>query len=173
MKKQFTKNDLQTGHIVVTKGEGNAILIGGSFKRSSYLSNGCVMSDLSEYKDDLTFEDIINLNFNIIAVYKIKNCSCDISLNTLIDCLPEDNVELIWEREKEIDWTKVPKFTRVQVRDRDDSEWSNRYFIKYGEDRHYPYKATFSGEFAYEDDYTGWEQIRIYDESDIKEEWYK
>ena len=32
-------------------------------------------------------------------------------------------------REREIDWDKVPKYTKVNVRDIDSEEWKNRYFL--------------------------------------------
>ena len=32
-------------------------------------------------------------------------------------------------REREIDWDKVPKYTKVNVRDTDSEEWKNRYFL--------------------------------------------
>ena len=32
-------------------------------------------------------------------------------------------------REREIDWDKVPKYTKVNVRDIDCEEWKNRYFL--------------------------------------------
>lgn len=171
MENKFTKEDLQTGHIVVTRGEGNAILIGESFKRSSYLMNESVMSELIDYNYDLKARSGSIDHYTIDKVYKIVKGTYD--LKTIIDELPKDSVELIWERKKEIDWSKVPKFTRVQVRDDDEDEWLNRYFIEYMEDGVVPYFVTCYGEFSYEGCNTGWQQIRIYDESEIKEDWYK
>ena len=171
MKNNFTKEDLQTGHIVVTRNKGNAILIGESFKRSSYLMNESYMSELIEYTNDLKDNDLEE--FTIDKVYKIVKGTY--SLETLIDELPKDGVALIWERKKEIDWSKVPKFTRVQVRYDNEYEWKDRYFIKYVENCPQPYFVTYYGEFTY-DGYgycTGWNQIRIYDESEIREDWYK
>ena len=170
MKNNFTKEDLQTGHIVVTRNKGNAILIGESFKRSSYLMNESYMSELIEYTNDLKDNDLEE--FTIDKVYKIVKGTY--SLETLIDELPKDGVELIWERKKEIDWSKVPKFTRVQVRDDNEEDWLERYFIGYMGDNIAPYMATAYGEFTYKKDTNAcWEQIRIYDESEIQEDWYK
>lgn len=171
MKNNFTKEDLQTGHIVVTRGEGNAILLGNSFKRSSYLMNELCMSELIDYNYDLKTKSGTIEHYTIDKVYKIVKGTY--SLETLIDELPKDGVELLWERKKEIDWSKVPKFTRVQVRDEDEEEWLNRYFIGYMGDILAPYLATFYGEFTHNGSYTCWKQIRIYDESEIKEGWYK
>ena len=171
MKNNFTKEDLQTGHIVVTRGEGNAILIGKSFKRSSYLMDELVMSELIDYNYDLKTKSGAIEHYTIDKVYKIVKGTY--SLETLIDELPKDGVELIWERKKEIDWSKVPKFTRVQVRYDNEDEWKDRYFIKYVENRQQPYFVTYYGEFTYDGYCTGWNQIRIYDESEIREDWYK
>lgn len=174
MKNNFTKEDLQTGHIVVTRGEGNAILIGKSFKRSSYLTNELVMSELIDYNYDLKTKSGAIEHYTIDKVYKIVKGTY--SLETLIDELPKDGVELIWERKKEIDWSKVPKFTRVQVRDDNEKDWLERYFIGYMGDNiaPYVYVATAYGEFTYKKGTnTYWKQIRIYDESEIQEDWYK
>ena len=172
MKNNFTKEDLQTGHIVVTRGEGNAILLGESFKRSSYLMNELCMSELIDYNYDLKTKSGTIEHYTIDKVYKIVRGTY--SLETLIDELPEDGVALIWERKKEIDWSKVPKFTRVQVRDGNEEDWLERYFIGYTGDNIAPYIATAYGEFTYKKNTnTYWNQIRIYDESEIQEEWYK
>lgn len=173
-KKEFTINDIQTGDIVVTKGKGNAIVIADSLKKSNMLLNGVALARLESYGKHLTNENCNNKEYDIEKVYKIIGCyGC--GLNEIIDNLPEDKVELIWERKKEIDWTKVPKFTKVQVKDSGTTKWENRYYIGYDKECMYSYKTTCCDPFTYETNTReeSWEKIRIYDESDIKEEWYK
>lgn len=170
MNKNFTKSDLKTGHIVVTKGRGNAILIGDRLKSSLQLSNRGGLTNIGDYDDDL--KDKTTEEYDIEKVYKITN-GYDYRLDEIIDKLPAGNVELVWERKREIDWSKVPKFTRVQVRDSDDTTWQNSYFIKRDERAECLYIATVRDEFTYDGFNIYWKQIRIFDEADIKEEWYK
>lgn len=171
MNKEFTIKDLRTGNIVVTKGVGNGIVIGNRIKYSSMLFTYEALAPLKDYNEDLIDKDGFN-KFDIEEVYEIID-GYNFTLPELINGLPKDKVKLIWKREREIDWNKVPKFTRVQVRDKDDREWKNRRFIKYTKDSECPYKTTTCDEFTFEHSYIGWKQIRIYDKSEIKEEWYK
>ena len=170
MNKNFTKSDLKTGDIVVTKGMGNAILIGDRFKRSIQLSDGYGLADIGDYDDYL--KDKRMEEYDIEKVYKITN-GYDYRLDEIIDKLPVGNVELVWERKREIDWNKVPQFTRVQVRDGDGARWRNSYFINHYEGAEFPYKTTVCDEYTYRNNSERWRQIKIFDESDIKEEWYK
>ena len=171
--KKFTKKDLMTGDIVVTRMKGNAILIGSGFKKFEYLKSTSSISSLENYNEDLIIKGENIPAYDIMKVYRITKESKFDSLEDLINTLPKGKIELIWEREREIDWSKVPKWTRVQVKDHNSDDWMNRYFIGL-EYNNYPYLATKRGEFTYEEgNDTGWRQIRIYDKSDIKEEWYK
>lgn len=81
--------------------------------------------------------------------------------------------------EKEIDWCKVPEGTKVQVRDSENAEWLNRYFIKFdSKDRNYSF---CTGVFL-DDEFTGiemkkyamrWKYCRIHPSIQIPKEWYK
>ena len=82
------------------------------------------------------------------------------------------------EVKREIDWTKVPRMTKVQVRDCEDKEWINNYFIGYSGyiEGYYPYLATA----YYDDDFTdvksngmGYNFCRIHPSVAIPAEWYK
>ena len=77
------------------------------------------------------------------------------------------------EVEREIDWTKVPRMTKVQVRDTDYDEWINQYFCGVGE-------FGFSASSYKDDEYTdyrsygtNWNYCRIHPSVYIPEEWYK
>lgn len=174
-KKEFTINDIQTGDIVVTRMKGNAILIGSGFKKFEYLKSTSSISSLENYNEDLIIKGENIPAYDIMKVYRITKESKFDSLEDLINTLPKGKVELIWEREREIDWTKVPKFTKVQVKDSGTTKWENRYYIGYDKECMYSYKTTCCDPFTYETNTReeSWEKIRIYDESDIKEEWYK
>lgn len=83
------------------------------------------------------------------------------------------------EIEKEIDWTKVPRGTKVQVKDKEGWEWKNSYFIKYESSKEeYPFQVN---EWQ-DDDYTGFKMeqcsdfykyCRIHESVEIPDEWYK
>lgn len=81
--------------------------------------------------------------------------------------------------EKEIDWSKVPRGTKVQVGLTENGDWFNRYFIDTGkEDGEYAFVTSL----AMDDDFTGyemedypegWEYCRIHPSIQIPKEWYK
>ena len=86
-------------------------------------------------------------------------------------------------REREIDWDKVPKYTKVNVRDTDYEEWKNRYFLYVDEICDgYKYATSLSNTKDY---FTGmnpeewcgltgrYVQIRLDKSVTPKAEWYK
>lgn len=72
---------------------------------------------LSHYSDDL--KNIHSNKFDIIEVYDIDG-------------------KLIWERE-EVDWSKIPRDTKVLVRNSKDEEWRKRYFSEYKDGKFYTF----------------------------------
>lgn len=84
------------------------------------------------------------------------------------------------ENQKEIDWSKVPRGTKVQVRDEDDEEWENKYLISF--DNEYFNRRPYYVSRILDDDYVGvvmedecshWGQCRIHKSVEIPYEWYK
>ncbi len=83
------------------------------------------------------------------------------------------------EFKREIDWSKVPRGTKVQVKYKGEWEWENKYFIKYESSKEeYPFQVN---EWQ-DDDYTGFKMeqysdfykyCRIHESVAIPEEWYK
>lgn len=112
--------------------------------------------------------------YSIVKVFKIKNIS-----NGIEFFFDEDNLNLIWERQIEIDWSKVPKWTKVQVKDCEGEEYKNRYFFRYEKDENYPFRVLM----LKDDEFTGYEHnksdeeifelCRIHPSVTILEEWYK
>ena len=83
------------------------------------------------------------------------------------------------EIKREIDWSKVPQGTKVQVRDYKDREWFNRYFYCFNSDCKYIYTVS---EIKEDDEYTGatmfnftnsWKYCRIHESVEIPNSWYK
>ncbi len=153
------KEDLKDGMIIEV--EFSNILN----ERYIKLGNLCVgldgYIDLEDATDNLCWESC-----KVVKIFKNK------SMKNLEEINDDKCLELIWEREKEIDWNKVPKWTKVQVRDFKEEKWKNIYFIDFSTNG--IFKATYFDEFTFsEGDEIDWYQCRIHPSVEIKEEWYK
>ncbi|HAT4108345.1 TPA: hypothetical protein I9Z35_002889 [Clostridium perfringens] len=157
------KSDLKDYMVVESKdGELRMVLGGRLLSKRGYLP-------LSSFNDKLEYisgaEDM-----KINKVYEINKDEC-ISIHDLLNV---DNLNLIWQREKEIDWAKVPFGTWVIVADHkeelnvDDGEYV--MFVGYEPKlEKYPFIVTHS-----EKDYSSSYAYCMLDpDSEIKEEWYK
>ncbi len=90
----------------------------------------------------------------------------------------EECIELVrkWSEEhpREIDWTKVPIDTKVEVRDYESYDWETRYYCSF-----LPASDSKYACFAYHQRQENAEQIiewrycRLHPDTEIKEEWYK
>lgn len=159
------------------------------FKETELEEVGKIYSIL-EFTEGIQYRKLLDNGKKSRYIYKIENkklyCRFDneaknefkeskMSYNELID-----TKYIRYEEKKEIDWSKVPRGTKVQVRDFDDGDfWYNRYYYGFDKDSEYPYCTTkridddeFTGETA-KSTLTGYQKIRIYDSADIKESWYK
>ncbi len=157
------KEDLKDGMIVEVEFENieneRLIKLGDKFIGQGYVR-------LIDVTDELTLNANRDSKSKIIKVFKNKSMTCLKDINNDI-CL-----ELIWERKREIDWSKVPKWTKVQVRDFEGEEWKNIYFINFSTNG--IFKATYFDEFTFsEGDESEWYQCRIHPSVEIKEEWCK
>ena len=161
------KSDLKDGMILVTRARGNGILLAGRLKGSHHLANYEGKLNIDDLNEDLILEN--DYAYSIDAIYEIKS-AYGYSLGEIIDNLPKDAVELIWERKREIDWSKVPKWTPVQV-----SDWGNDFegkdfLIKYEPElREFPFIIV--GNF--DENAVSYKYCRIHPDIVIKEEWYK
>ena len=102
----------------------------------------------------------------------------------------QDNYELVSEityndivlgyfKELQIDWSKVPRGTKVQVRDSENQEWKNSYFSKFiKENEEYSFRASYvkDDEFTnlkMNDNEWDFKYCRIYSSEEILPEWFK
>ncbi len=157
--------DLECGMVVEIR-EGIFYLVRRNLEGKFEFTGKSKWDELSMYKDNLKHVSFPGLD--IIRVYKSHGKTFDTIFSKC-------NLELIWEREREIDWSKVPKWTKVQVRDFDNDDWENRYFIGIGvnDDVEY-FSATFCDKFTYDNfKFANWHQCRIHPSVEIKEEWCK
>lgn len=113
--------------------------------------------------------------YSIVKVFKIKDLCRGIE--GIEGIFSKENLELIWERPREIDWSKVPKWTKVQVIFPGEViEWENYLFTDYLPNNDFKfYVAGFK-----DDEFTGYEatrhaveHCRIHPSVSIQEEWYK
>ena len=132
-----------------------------------------------DLKNGMIYEKRNGLIFYIIldTVYKLDN-SNNTEMGTLDDVLTYYNDDLtykgskwsdimiirdaegklLWERE-EVDWAKVPKDTKVLVRNSKDEEWRKRYFSKYKDGRFYTFNTGGTSWSA--SDETFWRECKL------------
>ena len=83
------------------------------------------------------------------------------------------------EFKREIDWSKVPRGTKVQVKDNEKGNWRNAYFLKFiKENEEYPFRASFMKDDEFtnlkmDDNEFGYKYCRIHPTVEISDEWYK
>ena len=83
------------------------------------------------------------------------------------------------EIKKKIDWTKVPRGTKVQVRNKEEGLWKNKYFVKFEAiDGYYPFITSIHLDndftnYKMEIDACEWQYCRIHPSVEILDEWYK
>ncbi|ELC8463917.1 hypothetical protein QYB71_003060 [Clostridium perfringens] len=112
---------------------------------------------MENYNEDLTHKFCKGLS--IEKVYKV-DAPCNI--NNLLD-----KVLLIWERKREINWSKVPRGINVRVRNSKDVMWQDTKFIYINSYEQYKFYTNSDNDYGV----NCWKYCEIIDE--IKEEWYK
>ena len=114
--------------------------------KKSDLKNGMIFQIRYGTKYYIVLNEIYTLDnsvsytgsfYNIMEYYK-EDLKYDGTTNNDIMYVYDSDGNLIWERE-EVDWTKVPKDTKVLVRDSKDAEWRKRYFSEYKDGRFYTF----------------------------------
>lgn len=163
------KSNLENGMIVEWRDKtrylvvGNLLLSEDAFEELETFNNE--LKDI-EYKDE---------RFDVMKVFKLKS----IPENGLKDIFKDENLQLIWERKREIDWNKVPKFTPV-LGGYFEGELKNAYFLAFDSmENDFPFLLTDMKD----DEFTGLKHrhqnefvcdiCKIHPSIEIKEEWYK
>lgn len=155
------KSDLKDGMVVETR-DGIKYLI-------RTLENGDkILSAMGKWLalDDGYDEDLNDDCFKDLDIVKIFTTN-EFVLSSVFN---ENSLNLIWERKREIDWSKVPKWTPVQV-----SDWGNDFegkdfLIKYEPElREFPFIVARN----FRKEACSYKYCRIHPDIVIKEEWYK
>lgn len=147
--------DLKTGMVVKNR-EGNYYMV----------INDCIVRErvynpLNDFNDNLT--EKLFKELDIVEVYKERK-GAELRPTNWFENI--ENEEPIWKREEEIDWNKIPQWTKVQVRDSSNEKWRNAYFLNYVLDEKFKFKTTFYDKFTSEGGLFGgsWKQCRLYKE---------
>lgn len=154
------RSDLKDGMIVEYKDGKFGLKLGARIiSQNEHL-------ELEDLEENLTTTNELEV---IVRVYESVNVHFFSEIND------KSKLKLIWERPREIDWSKLPRWIKVQVKDYPEEPWRNAYFIRLDDSNEdYPYKVTFCDTFTLvENCICGYMQCRIHPEQEIKEEWYK
>lgn len=154
------RSDLKDGMIVEYKDGKFGLKLGARIiSQNEHL-------ELEDLEENLTTTNELEV---IVRVYESVNVHFFSEIND------KSKLKLLWERPREIDWSKLPRWIKVQVKDYPEEPWRNAYFIRLDDSNEdYPYKVTFCDTFTLvENCICGYMQCRIHPEQEIKEEWYK
>lgn len=155
------KSDLKDGMIVQT-GEDLYLVCGDKFLGlNGYMG-------FEDYDESLNLKDEEFEKYNINFVYKTK--SYGLGLEELLS--ETKSLEKIWERPREIDWSKVPFGTKVIASDdlnKEDDDLES-IFVRYeAKLKEYPFIVAYDTD----DDAQSFRYCKIHPDVKIKEEWYK
>ncbi len=125
------------------------------------------------YKGDEADEDYkVESSGKLLENYGFGWEESNISYNILLDTTFE-------EVKKEIDWNKVPRGTKVQVRNNTNQKWENAYLVSYSDN---VFPLSFESSPIKDDEFTKFKAERISDlfsccrihpSVEIPDEWYK
>lgn len=152
------KSDLKDGMIVEYKDGKFGLKLGARIiSQNEHL-------ELEDLEENLTTTNELDV---IVRVYESVNVHFFSEIND------KSKLKLIWERPREIDWTKVPKFTKVRVKRVEDGEWGNEYFLEFSKNFK-KFKTTVCDEFSYTSELDEcYRYCEIHPSVKIQEEWYK
>lgn len=116
----MNKNDLKNGMFFEMRNKSRFLILNNEI----YLEG----INLYEYSSNLHYflvsynDDMCSMNDNEYDIMEVFN-SCN---------------ESIWKRDK-VDWSKIPRDTKVYVRQNQEDEWELRYFTCYENNKFYTY----------------------------------
>ena len=130
-------------------------------------------------KDFVPFNIYKPLNSNVKEYYRVTNDGLEhkfqkqewsISTLSYNKSLTEEFIKV----ERKIDWSKVPFFTKVRVRNKHDNTWKYRYFMGHLNNK---FKATmmddFVAKYEMEIPINSYDICEIYEDIDIEDDWYE
>ncbi len=118
--------------------------------------------ELYDITDGLSLNSEVSKS-KITKIFKNK------SMKDLEDINNDKYLELIWEREREIDWSKVPKWTPIQAWDENEKYTFDSLFVAYDPELKFGLIVADNKD----DEPRGYKHCKIHPSVEIKEEWYK
>lgn len=166
------KSDLKDGMIVETKESRYLINDGLLLGRKGFMK-------LTDYTEDLKLRDRDYVEFDINVVYAVDAWNYGLScfLNNGINI--KDKAFVIWERQREIDWSKVPFGVKVFVCDYPltEEEIKNKCFYDDEEPFEFIcYRDEIKKFIVFDREYNevySFKYCYFHQSVKIKEEWYK
>lgn len=154
------KSDLKDGMIVELNYGEMGIILNNSIRYNVGFDR------LNIFDDNLRFEDV-----TIDRIYEVTNDCCSIK-----EVLNKDNLTLMWKRPREIDWSKVPKWTKVRCKG--EFGYYNAYHYEYIPNEIHCFGHTTRDEFTFVTDpvvdyLSKRDTYEIHPSIEIPEEWYK
>lgn len=163
------KSDLESGMVIETKDGRFGLIIKGTngiyrdviiWADKGFGTLKDFTEELTPYKNDLYLE--------IVRVYNFL--SWGVGLGKIADEILRKNLKPIWERPREIDWSKVPFGTKVQASDHSDlKECRRNSLVSYEKRLKKPF-LIFNEEL---NEVFSYKYCRIHPSVKIQEEWYK
>lgn len=157
------KSDLKDGMIVELNYGKMGIILNNSIRYNVGFDR------LNIFDDNLRFEDV-----TIDRIYEVTNDCCSIK-----EVLNKDNLTLMWERKKEIDWSKVPFGIKVFVCDYPLSEEEIKNKCFHDDEEPYEficYRDEIKKFIVFDREYNevySFKYCYFHKSVKIKEEWYK
>lgn len=158
------KQDLKDGMIIETSNKEMSLVLGDSLR---YQKGWYDL--LEDFNDSMI--NYIDKRYSIDKVFTIKNTQCGLE-----DIFNKNNLKLIWRRDREIDWSKVPSGTKVinsydirLLEEGKEDSVSPRYFVEYNKQISVnPFITLDKNGVACCNVY-----CEIHPDVEVKEEWYK
>lgn len=159
------KSDLENGMVVEWRNGTKLIKVNDIFLNLDGFSN------LDSFGENLKFNLHNNSGLDIVKIYKVNRFATDLK-----SIFKAENLTLIWERPKEIDWSKVPKWTKVRCKG--EFGYYNAYHYEYIPNEIHCFGHTTRDEFTFGTDpvvdyLSKRDTYEIHPSVEIKEEWYK
>lgn len=162
------KSDLENGMIIEWNDNFNelGVIIGDSIRYKNGYDELSILDENLRYKKDK--KDYIS------AIYKVKEKCC-----SLLNIFKKENLELIWKRPREIDWSKVPFGVKVFVCDYPltEEEIKNKCFYDDEEPFEFIcYRDEIKKFIVFDREYNevySFKYCYFHKSVKIKEEWYK
>ena len=141
---------------------------------------GVVINNLILFKDayyclDNFTENLENIHLKDLDVIKVYVLNAHVTMDEILSGKKE-LLKVIWERKKEIDWSKVPKWTKVRCKG--EFGYYNAYHYEYIPNEIHCFGHTTRDEFTFGTDpvvdyLSKRDTYEIHLSVEVKEEWYK